>query len=268
MTRIHRLLAIPALATVIAATSPALAHKPSYGDSDAFGSPEAAYIVEDLDVSIVLYHEVTCSSEVLWMEYDAETDGAELYVQLGVPVIPRLADYRPSLAVLAPGFPAPPDDLPFAVPPGYGAMVIDTNDVSDPTIFDEPFSQTESWVMHEDTLPVPAGNGYVVAWHPARQTGKLWVAIGTVEEFGPEDFAQFGDWMTATKTFHEEDGYTPFEEPVERICEPAELDLPAQTERAVASCSALPGTPRRRLVVMLLATLLVGRFRRVRRTQT
>ncbi|MCO4770782.1 MAG: hypothetical protein KDA24_12190, partial [Deltaproteobacteria bacterium] len=167
-------------------------------------------------------------------------DDAELYVQLGVPVIDRLGDYRPSVAVLAPGLPAPEEELPFALPDGFGAMVMHTDEVGEPGAFYEPFSQTDSWILVEETLSVPAGVGYVVAWHPGRETGKLWVATGTVEDFGPEDFGEFGSWMTLTKTFHEVDPYAPIDATTETVCDDGGLDLPAQQNRDAAGCDFVP----------------------------
>lgn len=246
-----------ALSTVFAASA-ADAHKPSYGGVDVFGSPEDAYEVEDFDVSIVVYHEVTCRSEQLWMRYEAPEEDAGLYVQLGVPVIDRLSDYRPSVAILAPGLPELDEDLPFEVPDGFGGLVIHTEGVDQPEDFYEPFSQTDSWILHEETIPVPAGEGYVVAWHPGRETGKLWVATGTVEDFGPEDFDNFGDWMVLTKTFHEVDPYSPAEEPVEEVCEDPGLELPEQTERdeeETAGCSQADSPASGGALVLLLGVL-------------
>jgi MYXO-CTERM domain-containing protein len=261
---------IPASATLgfalVSFGPPAQAHKPSYGGTDLYGSVEDPYVVDDIDVSIVVYHQVTCRSEQLWLEVEALEDETPLYVQLGVPVIDRLTEYRPSLAVLAPGLPAPTGELPFEVPQGFGALVFDTAEVAEPDSFYEPFSQTDSWVLHEDTIPVPAGVSYVVAWHPEHRTGKLWVASGTVEDFGPEDFAQFGDWMTQTKTFHEVAPYVPIEEPTETICAEPGLDLPAQGERDDVGCSHSPsGTGP---LGLLLAAGLLGLRRRYARRES
>lgn len=50
--------------------------------------------------------------------------GAPLRVRLAIPRLERLASFRPSLAIVGPGLPPAPAGLPFAVPPGQGAIVM------------------------------------------------------------------------------------------------------------------------------------------------
>ena len=133
--------------------SVAFAHKPSFSDG-RFDSMDAPYEVQDPDVSIVVYHEVTCERPQLWMTLETRAD-APTYLQLGVPVIDRLEDYRPSVAMLAPGLP-PLDEatVPFDVPQGLGGIVFDTDAVDTPGDFYEPFTQTESWILVEEHVQV------------------------------------------------------------------------------------------------------------------
>ena len=221
-------------AALILLESAAFAHKPSYTEG-AHGTSGDAFPVANPDVSIVLYHRVTCEAQQLWMAFPIRPP-YNLYLQLGVPEIERLVDYRPSVALLAPGLPEPPEGLPFDVPEGYGAIVVDTSDVTTPGTFYEPFTQTSSWVLHEATYTLTEeATGYVVAWHPERETGKLWVATGTVEQFGPEDAANFEYWQTNTQAFHEVGQYAPDPEPVEIICddpEPEPEPTPEPTDPA------------------------------------
>lgn len=223
-------LAVFALALLV--PTAASAHKPSYSLEGQFASPETAYVVDDLDVSIVVYHQVFCGDgEQLWMEFDAEA-GQELYLQLGVPLVSRLVTYRPDVAVIAPGLPAPEAELPFDVPEGFGVLHFPGDAMPEESeIFYEPFTQTESWVRHESTRPLPdAGGGWIVSWHPEGTTGKLWVATGTVEDFGSDDFANMGDWIRETRAFHETAGELDVSEDV---CAP-----PAE---AATGCSVAPG---------------------------
>ena len=94
--------------------SNAFAHKPSFGGS--YTSSNSAYEIVDPDISIVVYQEVTCEKPELWMTFDVDP-GYELYVQLGVPVIDRLFEYYPSVAIVAKGFPDNVD-VPFDLPDG------------------------------------------------------------------------------------------------------------------------------------------------------
>ena len=181
------------------AAGPAWAHRPTFGQ----GHPTAltAYPVEDVDISIVVYEPLTCDSDALWMRFEAVA-GKELYFQLGVPEIERLAGERPAIALLAPGL--PPVDLPFDVPAGLGGMVWRADDVAQPGTFFEPFTQTSSWVWVEQRVTLPAdGLGYLVAWNPDHTTGKVWIAVGEVEDFAGVDPAEFGSWNQQVNDFHE-----------------------------------------------------------------
>jgi len=169
-------------------------------DGSARDALTALYI-SDVDLSQVVYNEVTAQSPQLWLAFDLEKDQS-LYFQLGVPVIDRLKDYRPALALVGPGL--PPADLPFAIPDGLGAQLFTSEQVSEPRRFDEPFSGTSSWILLTETVPVPAtGRYYLVAYDPAGQPGKLWVALGQREEFSPSGIAALQEILPNVRQFHE-----------------------------------------------------------------
>lgn len=188
------------LAFAIASASPASAHKPSFSNGQ-YGSPDRAYPVQNIDHSIVVYHEITCNDRQLWLRFSAAEPGKGLFVQLGVPKIDRLERYRPTLAVVAPGLPPPQGQLPFAIPAGMGVEVLNAEMAR---VFSEPFTGTDSWVVVERTLSLPsAGSGYVVAWDPEARPGKLWVAVGEKETFGLADLFRFAGWRASARDFHE-----------------------------------------------------------------
>lgn len=196
------------------------AHKPSYGGD--WDTPEDAFVVGDPAVSIVVYREITCDSPALWLSFDA-TAGEEVWVQLGTPVIDRLEDYRPSMVVLGPGLPAlPAGAVPFEIPAGLGGVVYPG--ASDPYVFNEPFTGTSSWVLAEDWLTMPeAGPSYLVAWDPEGWTGKLWLAMGVVEDFSDVDFTEAASWGEEVNNFHETGRYEPAPSVEEQACEAEEL---------------------------------------------
>jgi hypothetical protein len=195
----------------------ALAHRPTFGSD--FSSRETAYVVDDPDISIALYQPVTCERPEVWLTFEGVA-GYELFVQAGVPEeIDRLADYRPSLAVLAPGLPPPPAGLPFEVPAGLGAKVLAARATSER--FFEPFTSTASRVWVEETLTLPAdGRGFLVAFDPAGRTGKLWVAVGTIEDFSGVEVSQFLAWTEQVNAFHETGRFEEPAEVEERWCRP------------------------------------------------
>lgn len=178
----------------------ALGHQPIVSDGSAINAASAISL-GDVNVSRVVYHEVTADAPRLWLTFEG-TAGQLLYVQLGLPAIERLASYRPSVAILGPGLPS--IDLPFEVPAGLGGMVLSSKDVTNPTVFDEPFSGTRSWILLEQDIPLPqAGTYYVVAFDPAGQPGKLWVATGREEQFSLDDIGQLSGVLQQVRAFHE-----------------------------------------------------------------
>ena len=189
---------------ILILAGPVYGHKPFFSEGQ-YQSADAAWPIEDIDISIVMYHHVTCDAQQLWLSFDAVSDEA-LYVQLGVPVIDRLVDYRPSVALLAPGLPALDGSLPFSVPDGLGGYILHSSGRDEPDSFYEPFTQTESWIWVEGTHQLPhEGRGYLVAWHPEGLTGKLWLAVGTVEDFSDASVEDFAGWRPKTRGFHELD---------------------------------------------------------------
>ena len=234
------------------------AHKPSFGND--FSAPEKAYTIEDPDISIVLYAEISCTEPVLWMEMDTE-DRNEVWVELGVPMLDRLEDYRPSIAVVGPGLPEA--DLPFEIPDGMGATVYNTQDVDEPQDFYEPYTQTESWILYQAWVEVPPDSTvYLVAWDPEGFTGKLWVAVGKIEDFSGVGVDQFTEWVELTQAYYEFDDE---EEHVELDCslvaDRPEATTPAAKEEQGCGCSQTPskGTPW--LLFLSITGLLMRRYR-------
>jgi len=200
MFRCVKLCAYAALSVAVLAGFSARAHKPlpfegSYGDAN-----EALY-VEHIDVSQVIYYELSAKQPQLWLTFDKEAE-QDLYLSLGVPVIERLAGYRPAVAVLGPGLPKAP--LPFAIPEGFGALVFDTSDDASPEEFHEPVTGTDSWVLFKQTVALPgSGRHYVVAYSPTGKPEKLWVAIGLREAFGMGDVIGLPATVRRVRAFHE-----------------------------------------------------------------
>ena len=212
-TEANSRIVVVATACLLAAT-PSFAHKPDFGDG-AYDGPASAYQVSDPEVSIVIYRDVTCERPELWLELRAEA-GFPLFVQLLVPAIDRLTSYRPSLAVVGPGIQR--RSIGIDLPAGMGATVFETDNVT-PELFNEVFTGTQDWILVEETLVLPrSGTYYVVAWDPAGYTGKLAVAVGTVEDFGGGDLLQFPEWRREARSFHELGRFAPREQVAETRC--------------------------------------------------
>ncbi|MBD3285485.1 hypothetical protein GF359_03545 [candidate division WOR-3 bacterium] len=176
------------------------AHKPLENPSSSSDFHHAIQI-EDPDVSYVVYHQVTEERPRVWLTLEAEA-GYMLYVSLGVPVIERLTDYRPAVAVIGPGLPDKEFDL--HTPEDMGAVIFETDDIDDPRFFHEPFTGTDSWIYIEEWVRLPeTGTYYVVAYHPENTPGKLWVAPGTKEKWGIIDIFKLPSIVNPVREFHE-----------------------------------------------------------------
>ena len=177
-----------------------LAHRPIFSDLAA-NDPNTAVWVDRPDVSQVIYRPLDADHRQVWLAFKARA-GFDLFVQLGVPVLDRLMDYRPSMAVIGPGLEQA--EVPFDVPAGMGVAVFATDTVESPRFFHEHFTKTDSRILRSETLTLPKdGTYYLVAFEPNNQPGKLWLALGTKERFGFADLFQFGAWRKTVQSFHE-----------------------------------------------------------------
>ena len=196
-----------AIGLVLVVTQGALAHQPTMSDGTAIG-PDSAIELDDIQLSRVVYHEITEDAPSLWLTFDVE-EPQSLFVSLGLPLLDRLEDFRPAFAVLGPGLPT--IELPFEVPEGLGGVLFETDEVMEPAVFDEPFSRTSSWILREEYVDLPeAGTYFIVAFVPSGETGKLWVAPGDREEFDREDLPELIGVLDEVRAFHEvTDGGSP-----------------------------------------------------------
>jgi hypothetical protein len=185
---------------ILSCPQPLLAHHPIFTE-DAATSPDTAIKIADPAISQVVYREITEESPQVWLTFQAEKD-FKLFIQIGVPVIDRFKDFRPAMVVIGPGLPA--EDAPFKLPENTGAKILTTEDVAKPSFFHEPFTNTDSWILRSESVTLPkAGQYYVVAYLPQKQTGKLWLSVGKTESFGPDDLKEFPTWTKRIQAFHE-----------------------------------------------------------------
>lgn len=192
---------LPVVIGMIACCSPVcLAHLPFFSDGSEVDADHAS-VIADVDLSQVVYHEVTSPGQLLWLAFDAAA-GQEFYFNIGVPAIERPKAYRPAVALIGPGLPAA--HLPFPIPAGLGATVFTTDSVTEPEFFHEPFSGTDSWILTKQTVPLAtAGRYYAVGYVPSGQVGKFWVAIGKREQFGLEDILKLTGDLPRVRAYHE-----------------------------------------------------------------
>jgi len=178
---------------------PAAAHKPIVVNGGST-TLDTAIETEDVDISQVAYHEIAASKPELWLTFEVAAN-TPLYLQMGLPKLTRLENYRPAMALVGPGLPEAP--VPFDIPEGYGAYVFTTLG-EQPNEFYEPFTGTTSWQFPDKNLVLEApGRYYLVGYHPENEPGKFWVAIGKREFFGLRDILSLPMITVQVRLFHE-----------------------------------------------------------------
>jgi hypothetical protein len=178
----------------------AFAHHPVF--TDATGkNPETAIQMTDPEISQVVYREITKETPCIWLTFTAPKEFA-LFIQVGVPVIDRLKDFRPAMVVVGPGLTG--EAVPFQIPEHMGTKVFLTQEVAKPRFFHEHFTNTDSWILRSETVKLPEpGRYYLVAFSPQQQTGKLWLSVGKKESFSLGDLMEFPSWRKRIQEFHE-----------------------------------------------------------------
>lgn len=172
--------------------APAAAHVPYFSTAENTDAVHALAL-PDTRISRVVYVEFPCGMRSVWVSVLGQA-GTSLALQLGIPVLDELASYRPAIALVGPGLPVPPLELPFAVPAEQGARLFATGGVEGPERFHEEYSDTDSWVLLETTQPLPVtGTYYLVVFDPTGplgRAGRLWIATGTEERVDPQTARQ------------------------------------------------------------------------------
>jgi len=182
--------------------SAAHAHRPIFTDEKGIDQ-ETAVKISEPDVSQVIYRYLSDETQLLWLAIDAKKD-FELFVQIGIPVIDRLKNFRPSFVILGPGLPE--DSMPFSIPENIGGKEYSTLAIKKPKFFHEHFTKTDSWILRSEKIKLPkSGRYYVVVYSPLKDTGKFWVSVGQKEKFGFWDLFRFDEWKKTIRKFHEAD---------------------------------------------------------------
>lgn len=205
------------------------AHRPLFTDDPA-KSYQTAVVITEPEVSQVIYREITEETPQIWLTFEAPTD-FELFIQLGVPVIGRLKEFRPAMALIGPGLGG--NDVPFSIPPGLGAKIFRMDSISEPRFFHEEFTKTDSWILRSETMRLPEpGQYYLVGFAPDNSIGKVWLAIGKKESFTPEHWAKFPFWTKMIQEFHEVRNESEMSERSYGSNNPSKNDLPDLIETA------------------------------------
>jgi hypothetical protein len=112
-----------------------------------------------------------------------------LFAQGIVPVCQGYEEVLPWFAVVGPGLPEPPVDLPFELPPGYGAYVVENVPPwTARDVFYEPFG--DKWYFDGPTFDQDVstpGMWYLYYWNPYKVPGDYVAVVGSEELWDPFD---------------------------------------------------------------------------------
>jgi len=173
-------------------------------------------------VSWAIYEELNGSDDVHYYKFTA-SKGDRFYAQISIPELQKFATFAPSIAMVGSNLTAinlegaqsvreytsGSGDLPFTLPTGMTAIVIDYNGPIPSSEFYEPFTQTSYWERQEiitNSLP-SEGTYYLVVFDNSlvQDTGKYTLAVGEIEDFSILDFFTVipSAWLD-TKLFFED----------------------------------------------------------------
>jgi hypothetical protein len=173
-------------------------------------------------ISWGIYEELSGSNDVHYYKFAAD-EGDRLYAQISIPKLEKLSTFVPSIALVGSNVTADNleagysvreyahdiGDLPFAIPPGMRAIVVDYNGQIPSSEFYEPFTQTSYWERQEiviNSLP-SVGTYYLVVFDRSlmEDAAKYTLAVGEIEDFSLLDFFTIipSAWLD-TKFFFED----------------------------------------------------------------
>jgi hypothetical protein len=168
---------------VLCVAHPAIAHVP-YIEKQDF-SEEHPFIVHDsIENSKAIYAWFDTGTDVDVYTFEVNAP-VMVYAQAIVIACPSLEGLLPRFAVVGPGLPVPDEDLPFELPDGYGAVVVQNKKPGEPRdTFFEPFSAKTYFdgpeFNQEVTIP---GLWYIYYWDPYKIGGDYVAVLGSKESF-------------------------------------------------------------------------------------
>jgi hypothetical protein len=173
-------------------------------------------------ISWGIYEELSGSNDVHYYKFAADKE-ERLYAQISIPKLEKFSTFMPSIALVGSNVTAGNlqggysvreyahdiGDLPFAIPPGMRAIVVDYNGQIPSSEFYEPFTQTSYWERQEmviNSLP-SVGTYYLVVFdrNLMEDAAKYTLAVGEIEDFSLLDFFTIipSAWLD-TKFFFED----------------------------------------------------------------
>jgi len=178
-----------ALLMVALGSVPALAHVP-YLETTDYTEEDPFKIPRSIRQSLAAYS---------WLAFDGDFTedidvytfrvkdprGANVFIETLVPVCVGYEDFLPSFAIVGEGLPDPGIELPFDIPEGHGAFVIDNLEPGEerPQFF-EPFGDKSYYQGTDFEQVLPRGSYTVYVWDPYELGGDYVIVFGDKELWG------------------------------------------------------------------------------------
>lgn len=148
---------------------------------------EDAHKLNGIKISQAIYQQISKNNPNSWIKFEAKS-GDNLDLELGLPKLDSLLEFRPTIELIS---------------PSNKSTELSSINVLNPKVFYEPFTQTNSWVLWKNTIPLSeSGTYYLVSSDPKNEFGKLWIAIGREESFGASDLLNLPISINDVKAFH------------------------------------------------------------------
>jgi len=173
----------------------AAAHVPYFEHRD-FTEQRPYKVRKGVEQSIAIYSwlstqdDKTSSEDIDVYSFKIRSQEKNIYLELIVPVIEDYyEEFLPAYALVGPGLPQPNQSLPFSLPDGYGAVVMNNLEPGEEReTFYEPFGGKSYYKgpIYQTNLST-RGTYYVYCWDPYNQGGDYTMVIGRKERFGPLD---------------------------------------------------------------------------------
>jgi hypothetical protein len=170
------------LLLLIAMASPTLAHVPFIEHCD-FTERKPFKIYGSVANSKAVYAWFHTGDDIDVYRFKV-TEPVRVFVSAVVPICQGYEDLLPWFAVVGPGLPEPDEVLPFELPEGYGAVVLENLEPGEPReTFCEPFGGKHYYAgpLFDQKVSEP-GTWYIYYWDPYEMGGDYVASIGLKEE--------------------------------------------------------------------------------------
>ena len=163
------------------------AHVPFIEESD-FSESKPFVIEQPIKKSRAIYAWLESPTDIDVFTFELK-EPSRLRASSLVPVCPDYEAFLPAFAVVGPGLTIPDNPLPFRLPEGYGAVLINNSPLGETRdTFFEPFTNKNYYrgPFFDQILSTP-GTWYLYYWDPAGRGGDYVAVFGFTEHFSFRD---------------------------------------------------------------------------------